>query len=66
MVDPDATAFHGSVAIDVDVTDAVDRIVLNALDLTIDAATVAAVGTDARSARVVIDADRERIELHLD
>jgi len=26
MVDPDATAFHGSVAIDVDVTDAVDRI----------------------------------------
>ncbi|MBS1839149.1 MAG: M1 family metallopeptidase [Actinobacteria bacterium] len=66
VVDPDADAFSGTVAIDVTVTEPTDRIVLNALDLAIDAVTVAPRGASAIAARPVTDVEHERVELVLE
>lgn len=63
--DLDAATFTGTVAIEVDVVEAVTEIVLNAIELTIDAATVERDG-EIRDATVTLDEETERATLTLD
>lgn len=66
VVDPDAATFSGSVAIDVAVTEPVDRIVLNSLELMIGPVTVTDDGGRPTGSHVATDSESERVELHLD
>src|SRR5262245_47286587 len=60
--DLDASTFSGRVTISVDVAEPTDRIVLNAVELAIEAATVSQGGANATVA-VTVDAEREQIVL---
>ncbi len=63
--DLDAATFTGEVAVDVDVVEGVDAVVLNAIELTIDEAWVERDGTRT-DATVTVDEDTERATLALD
>ncbi len=62
VLEPDleAATFTGEVRITVEVIDATSEVVLNAIDLQIDAADV-----DGQAAEVTLDAEHERAALHL-
>jgi puromycin-sensitive aminopeptidase len=62
--DLDDATFRGTVAIEVDVAEPTDTVVLNALDLTVDAAWVRVDGAD-HDAGIELDPGRERLTLAL-
>jgi puromycin-sensitive aminopeptidase len=64
--DLDAATFTGAVEIDVDVTEASPAVVLNAVDLELEHASVELADGTSRTASVSLDADLERATLHLD
>jgi len=64
--DLDGGRFDGRVAITVDVADAVDEVVLNAIELTIDQAWLENPEGIRRSAAVSLDEATERVTLHLE
>src|SRR5205085_858044 len=63
VLEPDlaAATFAGEVRIDVEVTEPTDTLVLNALELEVDDATV-----DGRAATATLDPEYERLSLALD
>ena len=63
--DLDAATFEGTVRIDVDVTEPVTEVVLNAIELEVDEASVV-VGSERRDAAVALDEATERLTLTVD
>jgi puromycin-sensitive aminopeptidase len=66
VVDPDRPTFSGRVAISVEVVEPVDRVVLNALDLTLEPVTITHDSGGPRTASIELDPDHERAALVLD
>jgi puromycin-sensitive aminopeptidase len=66
VVDPDRPTFSGRVAIEVEVVEPTDRILLNSLDLTLGTVTVTADGGAAQEPAVELDVEHERAALVLD
>jgi len=63
VIEPDisSASFTGSAEIEIDIIDATDRLVLNAVDLEIDEATVTGSAVDAIRPAMTFDADAERV-----